>query len=196
MKKILVIGLVMAASTTYAQHFDIGVKGGVNISSFLGSSNAPIVTSSTYVGFHAGILTDLYFGNHFALQPELLFSTQGVKIDNDGRKDDYKVSYLAVPIMAHYRFTGGFYAEAGPQFSFRLNETYQGTNANFAKSTDLSLGAGIGYHSPIGLGVGARYLVGLSKVGDFNFSSVQPSWRYGVVQVSVFYTFFNGQHKY
>ena len=97
--------------------------------------------------------------------------------------------------MLKYRFTGGFYIEAGPQLGFKVNEKIDGTSEDFAKSTDLSIAGGIGYHSPIGLGIGARYNAGISKLGDYNASTTKPDWRNGVAQISIFYTIFNNRKK-
>lgn len=58
---------------------------------------------------------------------------------------------------------------------------------NFAKNLDLSVGAGIGYHSRIGLGVGARYIAGLSKVGDFSGNNIDPDFKNSVIQASIFW---------
>ncbi len=110
------------------------------------------------------------------------------------RKKTFKVSYLAVPVLLKYRFTGGFYIEAGPQVSFKLSEDVPGNSVeNFAKDLDLAFDAGIGYHSPIGLGIGARYVAGLSKVGDFDEGDLNPDFKNGVIQAFVFYTLFNNK---
>ncbi len=64
----------------------------------------------------------------------------------------------------------------------------------FAKSMDLSIAGGIGYHSKGGLGLGARYTAGISKVGDFEPSQgADPDFKNGVFQISLFYTLFNNR---
>ena len=195
MKQRLLFVLLFASTTTFAQHFELGVKAGANISNFMGNSNADQLKANSLVGFHAGGFVSLFVGNHFAIQPEVLFSTQGAKINDDGNKSDYKLTYINVPVMLKYRSTSGFYLEAGPQIGFKVNEKVDGTSQDFAKSTDLSIAGGIGYHSSIGLGIGARYTAGLSKLGDFDANTTQPDWKNGVIQVSVFYTIFNNHRK-
>ncbi len=192
MKKNILFVLLLASTASFAQHFELGVKAGGNISNFTGSSNEDDVKAKTLIGFHAGAFVSLFLGNNFAIQPEVLFSTQGAKIEQTGTdKTDYKLSYINVPVMLKYRFTGGFYVEAGPQIGFKTNEKVDGTSEDFAKSTDFSVAGGIGYHSPIGLGIGARYTAGLSKLGDFDASTTRPDWKNGNIQVSLFYTLFN-----
>jgi hypothetical protein len=194
-KSIVIVLLALACSTAvFAQHFDLGAKAGVNISNFVGG-NFQDVAKSSLVGFHVGGFIDLMFGNHFALQPELLFSSQGARLESAGNKENFRVSYIMIPIMLKYTFEGGFYLEAGPQFGFKVSEnTPNQTIENFAKGSDLSAGVGLGYHSRFGLGIGARYLAGLSKVGDFNGANIDPDFRNSVIQIGLFYTFFN-HHK-
>ncbi len=195
MKKNIAIVLLLAGTTSFAQHFDIGLKAGANISNFNGSSNVSTVKANTLVGFHAGVFLGLYLGNNFSVQPEVLFSTQGAKIDNGTTKDEYKLTYINIPVMLKYRFNGGFYLEAGPQVGFNVHSTVSGTSQDFAKSTDLAIAGGLGFSSKIGLGIGARYVAGLSKVGDFNASTTKPDYKNGNIQISLFYTFFNGHKK-
>jgi len=193
MKKLLVAVLLLVGSTGIAQTFQLGIKGGVNVSNFNGG-NFGNIDKKALVGFHAGGFLNFQFGDHFSLQPEVLFSSQGAKLESAGNKQNLKVSYVNVPVMLKYRFTGGFYLEAGPQIGFKVSEdTDQQPIDNFAKSTDLSIAGGLGFHSSSGLGIGARYTAGVSKVGDFNAGTFDPDFKNGVIQVSLFYTLFNNK---
>ena len=197
MKKSIVIVLLLAGTASFAQHFDLGIKGGLNISNFNGNSNSSLndIKAKTLIGFHAGLFLGLYLGDNFSIQPEALISTQGAKIDNGTTKDDYKLTYIAVPVMVKYRFNGGFYLEAGPQIGFNVHSSVAGNSEDFAKNTDLAVAGGLGYSSKIGLGIGARYVASLSKVGNFDASTTTPDYRNGNIQVSLFYTLFNGHKK-
>jgi len=196
MKKSMIFILLLASTATFAQHFELGLKAGANISNFTGASNEADLKAKTMVGFHGGAFVSLFVGNNFAIQPEVLLSTQGAKVEQTGvNKTDYKLTYINVPVMAKYRFNGGFYLEAGPQIGFKVHEKVDGTSEDFAKSTDFSIAGGIGYHSPIGLGIGARYTAGLSKLGDYDVSTTRPDWKNGVAQISIFYTIFNNHRK-
>lgn len=194
MKKLLIAILLFAATGVMAQKFQLGLKGGINVASFTG---VPIqnVSKSAYVSFNGGGFINFLIGNNFSIQPEVLFSTQGTKIDSGGTKTTYKVSYLAVPVMAKFEFNSGFFVEAGPQFSFKLSEDVPNSNINsFAKNLDLSLGAGLGYHGKSGFGVGGRYLAGLSKVGNYNKSALQnPDFKNSAIQIYVSFSLFNNK---
>lgn len=192
MKKIIFPVLLFMSLSTFAQKFEFGLKAGANISNFTGGTFTD-VDKKALVGFHGGAYVAFLLGNNFMIQPEALFSTQGAKFKDVDGDTKYKVNYLNVPVMLKFRSTGGFFVEAGPQVGFRLNESIPDqTVGNFAKSLDLSVAGGIGYQSPIGLGIGARYIAGLSKVGDFDASQgVDPDFKNGVIQVGIFYTFFH-----
>ena len=185
-----VFAVLFFTSTSYAQNFQAGIKAGVNISNFTGG-NFNTIENNTLLGFHAGGLLRFKFGG-FALQPEVLLSTQGAKLKDADTEQDYKITYVNIPVMLQYETTGGFYLEAGPQVGFKVNEDVpNSTIEDFAKSTDFSLAGGLGYHSKIGLGIGGRYTVGISKVGDFDAGTIDPDFKNGVIQISLFYTFFN-----
>lgn len=195
MKRLLVAAFLLVSATGFAQTFQLGIKGGVNISNFTGGDFKDLDKKSL-VGFHAGGFVSFFLGDHFAIQPEVLFSSQGAKLDNAGDEQNLRVSYVNVPVLLKYRFTGGFYLEAGPQIGFKVSEdTDDMTISDFAKSTDLSIAGGLGFHSNMGLGVGARYTAGVSKVGDFNAGDFDPDFKNGVLQISLFYTLFNNNKK-
>ena len=193
MKKMTLFACLLISTISFAQKFELGFKAGANISNFTGSSNVDDLKAKSLVGFHAGAFVSLFVGNNFAIQPEVLVSSQGAKIEQAGESKNFKVTYINIPVMAKFRFHGGFYLEAGPQVGFKVHEKIAdgSSSEDFAKSTDLSIAGGLGYHSSIGLGVGARYTAGLSKVSDFDGTTTKPDWKNGVIQFSVFYTLFN-----
>ena len=185
MKKILVtLFLVIAAQYSFAQKFSLGPKAGLNISNYSGGN----IESDALVGYHLGGLLNYGFVNVFSIQPEVLFSTQGAKVQNNGNKTDFKISYLTIPIMFKFKTNSGFYAEFGPQVGFRTSSDIPDqTINNFAKNLDLSGAVGIGYQTKIGLGIGVRYIAGISKVGDFSGQSIDPDFKNSVIQASLFW---------
>ena len=187
MKKIIFLPLLLVVGMVNAQ-LQFGLKGGVNISNFTGGDFNNI-EKSPYVAFHAGGLLRIKF-DHLALQPELLFSSQGAKLDDGVTEADYKVSYVNIPIMLQWQFEGGFYVEAGPQAGFKVSEDIPNSTIDeFAKSTDVSLGVGLGFLKNKGLGIGGRYTVGVSNVGDFDSANIDPDFKNGVIQFSLMFVF-------
>ncbi|KAA0992410.1 porin family protein [Dyadobacter aurulentus] len=185
MKKLLFAAvLFVSVQSAFAQSFSIGPKAGLNISNYTGGN----IESNALVGYHLGGILNYGFGKVFSIQPEVLFSTQGAKVDNAGSKSEFKISYVTVPVMLKFKTNGGFYFEFGPQAGFRTSSNIPDqTINNFAKNLDLAAAAGIGYQSPIGLGVGVRYVAGLSKVGDFSGHSIDPDFKNSVIQASLFW---------
>lgn len=194
MKKIILFSFIVLSITVHAQHFQLGIKGGVNVSNFTGGDFSTI-KKETMLGFHGGAYMRFRAGG-FSLQPEVLFSTQGAKLQNATDKEDYKVSYITIPVMLQYITRSGFYVEAGPQIGFKSSEDIPANSniGHFAKSTDLSLDAGLGFQSKAGIGFGARYVAGLSKVGDFDANDLDPDFRNSTIQLSLFFTLF-GNHR-
>ncbi|MEI9807737.1 MAG: porin family protein [Bacteroidota bacterium] len=184
MKKPLVtLPAIVLACCVYAQGVSAGLKGGINITNFSGGNFAGI-DKEALVGFHAGAFLNFRLLG-ISVQPELLVSTAGAKLDGDN--GDYKITYLAMPIMLKYRMLFGLYLEAGPQFSLKLGEKVgDKTINNFAKDLDLSAAIGAGIQTKRGLGVGVRYLAGLSKVGDFEATDVfSPDFKNSIFQVGL-----------
>lgn len=190
MKKafIILILTVVGGGASFAQNFSAGIKAGANFTNFTGG-NFDAVKKKAIVGFHGGGFLNFSFGA-LSLQPEFLVSTQGARIDSASRSYDWKVTYATIPVMLKYRTAGGFYLEAGPQVGFKLSENVSDeTIDDFAKNLDLSAAAGLGLQTKGGLGIGARYLVGLSKVGDFDPpKNIDPDFKNSVIQVGVFIT--------
>jgi len=187
MKKIIFLPLLLVVGMVNAQ-LQFGLKGGVNISNFTGGDFNNI-EKSPYVAFHAGGLLRIKF-DHLVLQPEVLFSSQGAKLDDGITEENYKVSYVNIPIMLQWQFEGGFYVEAGPQAGFKVSEDIPNSTIDeFAKSTDVSLGVGLGFLKNKGLGIGGRYTVGVSNVGDFDSANIDPDFKNGVIQFSLMFVF-------
>jgi Outer membrane protein beta-barrel domain len=188
MKKTLFIALLaLTVHTLPAQQFQFGLKAGANISNFSGG-NFDLVKKSAYVGFHGGLYMRFKFAS-LGLQPELMVSSQGAKLDSiSGGNTTWKVTYITVPVMLQYMMKSGFYLEAGPQVGFKASDDFGSTTLDdFAKGLDLSAAAGLGFRGKAGFGLGARYTAGLSKVGDFTPSNgVNPDFKNGVVQLSLY----------
>lgn len=184
MKKLIIVILLIAAiPPVFAQTISGGLKAGLNITNFTGG-DFDNVDKKALIGFHAGGFLNFRLGA-VSLQPEVLVSTAGVKFEN--ADSSFRLIYLSVPVMLKYRTDGGFYLEAGPQVGFKLSEDVTDQSINdLAKNIDLSIGAGLGFQTKGGLGIGGRYLIGLSRVGDFEPSQgVDPDFKNSVIQLGI-----------
>ena len=181
MKKIMFLPLILGVMAANAQ-LKLGLKGGVNISNFTGLDN---VEKEPLVGFHAGLVTRFLLG-HLVLQPEVLYSSQGAKITENGTETDYKMDYINVPLMLQWAFGGSFYAEIGPQAGFRVSDNLP--NNFTAKGTDWAGAIGAGFlKKEGGIGLGARYVMGFTQVAEVDTGD--DDFKNGVFQVSLFYFF-------
>jgi hypothetical protein len=171
------------------QRLSFGLKAGGNYSNYTDTEGQ--FTSDGLAGFHAGAIVDFRITKNLYFAEEFLFSTQGAKIKDDVfGKDNVKVSYLSVPCLLQFRTNIGIYIEAGVQTSLRLGDNLDKTTySQFAKQLDMGVAGGIGYLSKAGLGVGVRYVGGMTKVGDFRWQNAQPSFRNSMAQASIFYIF-------
>ena len=186
MPKYLVIIVMLFSTVVSAQKFQFGAKAGINVSNFTGG-DFDEVEKKALVGFHGGLHLRFDLAN-LSIQPEAMISTQGAKIDSVSGSYDWKLTYINVPVMVQYRFATGIYIEAGPQVGFKIDDNIPNqTIDEFINGLDFSIAGGLGYRTKGGLGLGARYTAGISKVGDFEMSSgIDPDFKNGVLQFSLY----------
>lgn len=211
-KIILTIATILAVSFVNAQDaktdgkdgIKFGVKAGVNFANLTGDFNP-----SMKIGFHLGGFMQYKVSEKFVLQPELLFSTQGAKYNDDqvgegylvAGETDIKLSYLNIPLMAKYYVTNKFSLEAGPQIGFLLSAkdkygytgTVQGVPVSESgeidikddlNSIDFGINFGVGYDFNDKISLGLRYNLGLSEISDFYYFD-----NNSVIQLSLGYKF-------
>lgn len=187
MKKLFLILLLFVSTFTFAQKFEFGLKGGVNVNNFNGDFKD--AKANSLIGFHAGLYNRLSFGSA-AIQSEILVSTQGAKLDSVGvgsGSADWKLTYINIPVMLQFKSSGGFYIELGPQVGFKISEDIKGqTVENFAKGLDFSVAGGLGLRGRNGFGFGARYNLGISKVGNVSTNNIDPDFKNAVIQASIY----------
>lgn len=158
MKKTIVL-LVMLGSIAClnAQTVKFGLKAGANFANLEGNN----VEGSIYTSFHFGALLEVKLLENLSLQPELLYSSQGTRVD-EAALDDINYNYITVPVLAKFYLTKNKLSfEAGPQFSFLVNENVQ---EQFEGETfDFALAGGLGYNITEHFLIQARYVAGLTE---------------------------------
>lgn len=184
MKKIafLIIIAVCGFSQVRAQNF--GVKAGYNYSILSGETSS-ISTIEGLSGFYIGGLVELPISNMLSIQPELIFSRQGVDL-RQGLKNlsirtdtsEIRLDYLNIPVMAKVNL-GPIFLEGGVQFGFLVNkpkvDSYIANvylrnllDKDSYNSFDFGVGAGLGVKLNQRFFVETRYTYSLTNVFEPN----------------------------
>lgn len=172
----IVLALCLTQLTTlFAQEVaddksNVGIKGGYNLASVSFDGNGE--TDQRH-GFHVGLYAESFVGNHFAIQPEVLFSQQGYVIENSNGKFTQKLNYINVPLMFKLYPVDQFFLEAGPQVGFAVTHKeefsngFLSSNKQYDPNTlDWGMNFGTGIKSDSGFSIGVRYHLGLGDLYD------------------------------
>jgi hypothetical protein len=178
--KILTVSIVVSfasciSNEVFAQ-MRAGIKGGLNVSNLYVDD---VDDENARYGFNFGFYGQLLSSETFAIQPELLFSTKGSKIEYGGGLFDqtvkYNLSYLDLPVLAVFKLGDAAEIHVGPYVGYLLgaNISHDGDlgsgvddiDRDHLKSFDYGLSGGFGLNFG-SLQVGARYNYGLAKLAD------------------------------
>jgi hypothetical protein len=176
-KLLLTIVVASFASYSYAQNITGGVKAGLNLADQKYSIDGTTAGHQLKAGFHGGVYMIAMINDKFGIQPELLYSMQGSKLEFPLFGYDYVTSfnYLSIPVLARYNFTDRFSAQVGPQFGFLMSAEVEANDGNQTtitdvkdeyKAMDVSGVLGLEFEIVAGLGAGTRYIFGLTKIND------------------------------
>lgn len=184
MKKTLFI--VLFASTImygFSQaKVEIGLKAGANFS----NTDVSGIDNDAITSFHGGAYGMIKLAN-IAIQPEILYSSQGAELSGIG---DLDLNYINIPVLVKYYLPLGFNVYAGPQFGILTSAEEGGQDvSDFYSGSDVSGAVGAGLDLPFGLNVTGRYIFGISNISD-NPNPIRDEARNNMLQVSVGYSLF------
>lgn len=179
MKKSILIAIILFSITTVlqAQSIRFGIKAGANFANQNGDTPPAFESKESITSYHAGLVSEIKLFDSFAIQPELLYSTQGATYKNAVDEFKNELGYLSIPVLAKFYLSKSLSLELGPQASFLLSER---ENVNFEDSKTFEFGVvgGLGLNITKSLFIQARYGVGLteaSKDADIKNSTIQLS---------------------
>lgn len=140
MKNLLLLTGIIFFTTSQSQNIAYGVKAGVNIASVGGSEAGDI---SPLTSFNIGGIYRMKLSERIDLQPELLYSLQGAKVETSLIRNEKKVTakgtlklhYVNIPVMVAYSVWNNIHLEAGPQFGFLVGASSE-TNLMFEGDVD------------------------------------------------------------
>ena len=194
MKKIvLFLGILFcvqtnAQSSKREEGIVLGVKGGLNMSNFMGD----VKDQGMRTSIHLGLLAEIIVSDNFSVQPELLYSGQGSTYT--GSAPGFartKLDYLTVPVLGKFGLTDKLSFEAGPQLGFLVSAKRKTNTSNDkiegVKTLDFGLNAGLEYELGSGVIFQGRYNLGLTDTGLTGDSNKRAS--NSVIQFSIGYLF-------
>lgn len=130
--------LVAQSSPSFGRRPAIGFVAGVNFSTLAGDD---ITNATSRAGFTAGAYAAFLIRTGVALQPELLYSMEGAKLDI-GENGGLRADYVRVPVMLRFAIptasaTRPFLA-VGPSFGFQTKCEVSGSSgsASITESCD------------------------------------------------------------
>lgn len=193
--------MLVAAQQAYSQAgLAIGIKAGPNFANIDTKTTAG-ENYKNRTGFHGGAFVLIKVAK-IGIQPEIIFSQQGSKVEINNQNFESNFSYVNIPIILKLYTVAGINIQAGPQFGFitsaetpiedQLNPgSYRVEDVkDKMKSSDFTVALGLGWDLPFGLTVDARYNLGLSKIYDQAPSNETENAKNQVFQLSLGYKLF------
>lgn len=166
-----------------------GIKAGFNLPTW-NVSNVSGISYSIRPDLNAGVISSVSLNYKFSLEPEILYSGQGVNIKTEQYTGTYYNQFINVPVIVKYEIIKGLAVETGPQTGLLLSakkKLYGGilrdAKAEF-KIADFGWAFGASYLLQRHWGFDARYNLGLTNLADPN---AHISIKNRVFQVGIFY---------
>lgn len=183
---IVFILLFSFSSGVNAQGIGLGLKAGANFA----NQDITDISTSSRTSFHGGAYLTIAFSEKWAIQPELLFSSQGSEIPD--LNEIAQMDYFSIPVLLRWKPVSVLSVHAGPQFSTLMsavNKSGDDIKEEF-KNSDFGLALGATVHLPLGLNGGLRYVWGFTDVADLDndISVKNKTW-----QIFVGWTFLGKQ---
>jgi len=183
-KTILTICLFIFSTALVAAQSNVkfGVKGGLN-ASYLSINS--VLDEKARIGYHVGVVSEIPLNDMVSLQPEILYSTKGVKGEFSlllvEASSTFNLNYVDVPVMLKINVSDFFDIHAGPYVGYLVHSdiTTSGDlgsydfdiDKNDLEEWDFGIGAGAGLHLD-NLEIGARYNYGFGDVGKTTASQL------------------------
>lgn len=177
MKKLLLVLVIAVSAFTVNAQVQFGVKAGVNFANQKYTYGGVSVSPKSLLGFHAGVIANFGVGDKFIIQPGLLFSQKGAKIDENGVTYTDTYNYLDIPINGVYKIDAGsvkILLNAGPSLSYALS----GKSKDDSGSTNIEFGSNEGQAKRLDFGIGFG--------GGVQFGSVVASLNYNIGLANIY----------
>ena len=170
-KSVFVFALLVSANVIVAQpgykpsYF--GLKAAINSTTNELDPAMPALSTHHKSGFAGGLFYNFGIGKRFSIQPEVLYSEMGSDVTFNNQKDDFKITYVSVPILLKVSPTWRLGLFVGPQFDFLVEAEFQDQDKkDNLKSSDILGTAGIELWITKNIGLYGRYMWGFENINE------------------------------
>jgi outer membrane immunogenic protein len=174
MKKLLIIAFLFSAviSLKAQETGTFGVSAGINVANMSFKSQGVTESLTSLVGFKGYVFYDLPLGGSFSLENELGFDGMGAKLKDPTSGITYteSLSYLTLAILPKFNVPQtGLSIYLGPSLGYLLSAKSSGggqsaSDTDNYNSIDLFGEIGASYYLPMGFGLTARYMAGITNI--------------------------------
>ncbi len=156
MRQFLLLTTLLSASHLLHAQVRFGVKGGLNSSTVVISGQKGEGSFSSRAAWQAGVLADVGITRHFSIQPALLLSSKGYKVNypfgfiTNGLdvKGTYSPLYVEVPVLALGKIALGnsvrLFGGLGPYFAYAVGGKKNVKSSGVEQTSDISFGTSSG----------------------------------------------------
>lgn len=170
-----VLLLIAGAGSASAQDFRVGARAGANLATITVAPDDGGAAFEARTGLVAGVFATWRALSWLEVQPEVLYTSKGAALEQEGIDSQLVLDYVEVPLLARIskrmpRVT--VYAAAGPALAWRVaaksRTVFSGTTeeidlAEDVEPFDLGLAAGGGVEAGMFV-VDVRYTLGLRDI--------------------------------
>ncbi len=192
MKKLFLSMIAVASIATVGNaQVRFGGEVGVNMSNVMSS---PSVSTTMAIGARVGPIMDYAINDHFSIQPGIMFSMMGFKIDPVTET----INYIHIPINVLYKFDvgpGKLFVGLNPYLGYALSGKVSGggvsesitfgSNEGDTKALDFGIGGQVGYELPMGLLFRVGYDYGFANLSNESGETINNN----CIHISVGYLF-------
>ncbi len=174
MKKLVFLAIFCSViiSVNAQETGSFGISAGINVANMTFKSQGVSASLTSVVGFKGSVFYDLPLGSNFSLKNELGYDGMGTKLTDPGTGDQYSeaINYLTLSVLPKFNVQQtGLSIFAGPSLGFLLNAKSTGggmttSDTDNYNSIDLFGVIGAEYFFPMGFGITARYMAGLTNI--------------------------------
>ncbi len=168
MRKILLTLLFVAVAwSASAQRFrtrvEWGVVGGINLPNYETSIDG--IDVSNKLGWQAGIITSIQWNRLFAIEPQILYVRQGLRVKPDGGKEiNLKSHSIDVPVLVSLRMLDPVRIFVGPVFTV-MNDCKQKTGGDLLDFS--SVRPTFSYTAGVGIALASHMYIDVRYNGQF-----------------------------